>query len=203
MMQNWTEPDWLSAVMASIAVGFSFWAHHSAEKTRKRADEIEAQNAKLLGVQSELARQSWSDEYFREITSWSCNVSMAISKAIHLIEVGDTDAKRDTLITLSACVDMGRWYFPNRDHDQIGTDKEPAYRGVRQPCLDWIVLAYNVLSERKNVLNPREQLVTCQRNFVSCLQEVLDPRSRAESIERVLNDFKSVSCLPSVKSPPE
>ncbi len=96
---------------------------------------------------------------------------------------------------------MGRWYFPNRDHDKKGKNKEPAYRGVRQPCLDWVVFAYDIFADQQNTVGAREQLVSCQRHFVSCIQEVLDPRSREEAIERVLTDFKAISTLPKVESP--
>ena len=195
------DPNWISAFAALVAVAFSVWAHRSAERSRKRTDALELQNAELTRIQSVLAHQSWSDEYFREITSWSCNVATAISRAIHLVGVEDQDARRDVLSTLSACIDMGRWYFPNRDHEKEGKNKEPAYRGVRQPCLDWVVFAYDVFDGEKNIKDARAQLVSCQRHFVSCIQEVLDPRSREEAIDRVLTDFKAISTLPKVESP--
>ena len=195
------DPNWISAVAAILAVGFSIWAHRSAERSRKRADALELKNAELAEMQNRLAHQSWSDEYFREITTWACNVATAISRAIHLVGIDDEIARRETLVTLSACIDMGRWYFPNRDHDKQGQTKEPAFRGVRQPCLDWVVLAYDICSGQRSANDSRGLLVSCQRNFVSCIQEVLDPRSRERAIERVLTDFGAIATLPKVKSP--
>ena len=195
------DPNWVSATAAIVAVALSIWAHLSAQNSKRRTDVIEQKNAELAEMQSRLAHQSWSDEYFREITTWACHVSTAISKAIHLVKVDDDSARQEVLVTLSACIDMGRWYFPNRDHDKQGETKEPAYRGVRQPCLDWIVLAYDVVDGQHPTKDQRNTLVSCQRNFVSYIQEVLDPRSRGKAIDRVLNDFGAISSLPKVKSP--
>lgn len=200
---NTIDPNWLSAIAAIVAVGFSLFAHFSAEKSRKRADALEKKNAELAEHQNRLAHVAWSDAYFREITAWACQVSTAISQAIHIVDEPSKARRQDTLITLSACVDMGRWYFPNRHHDQRGTHKEPAYRGIRQEVLDWIVEAYNICERPDGYPHPRTALVRCQRNFVSFIQEFLDPRSREQAIERVLCDFGPVSSLPKISSPPE
>lgn len=181
------DPNWISATVAAIAVGFSFWAQRTAEKARDRADA--------------LAHQNWSDEYFREITAWASSVCMAISEAIHL-DVNDDRQRRAILVRLSASIDMGRWYFPNLHHETEGQHKEPAYRGLRQPCLDWTVLAYDIVAENRVVSDRKAALVECQRQFVSCIQEKLNPRLRERAIKHVLDEFGVVSKLPKVQSPP-
>ena len=195
------DPNWVSAVAAVIAVALSIIAHRSAGRSKRRADTLEEKNAELTEMQTRLAHQSWSDEYFREITVWACQVSRSLSTAIHIVALDESEQRLETLITLSACIDMGRWYFPNLDHDNMGQDKEPAYRGSRQPVLDWVVWAYDIIDGRRTVADRRDALVTCQRNFVSCIQEVLDPRTREQAIERVLEDFGPIATLPKVKGP--
>lgn len=191
----------VSAATAIMAVATAMIAQRTANAAQDRAAELERKNAELAEIQSRLSHQSWSDEYFREITSWASQVSFAISRATHLVNVDDDHSHRDVLSILSACIDMGRWYFPNVNHDKGGQHKEPAYRGFRQPCLDWIVRAYDIFDRRLNVGDRKAELICCQRNFVSCVQEVLDPRSREKAIERVLKDFSAVATLPKVKSP--
>ena len=181
--------DWdiVSGAAAAFATIISLIALYAAYRSQRRMEK--------------LAAQSWSDTYFRDITLWASDVVGAISRAIHLIDVDDEEARRETLVSLSACIDMGRWYFPNRAHESNGTHKEPAYRGVRQPVLDWVVYAYDICEGAKEFQNSRKKLVSCQRQFVSAIQETLDPRSREDEIRRVLNDFAQVSVLPKVQSP--
>ena len=202
------DSDWISAsasavsaVAAVAAIVTALLAQRAANVAQARAEELEQKNAELIEIQSRLSHQSWADEYFREITAWAGQVSLAISRATHLTDVDDEVSKRDVLSTLSACIDMGRWYFPNRDHDKRGYHKEPAYRGLRQPCLDWVVWAYDTFDGRRHAADRRAELIRCQRNFVSCIQEVLDPRSREKAIQRVLTDFSPVASLPKVQSP--
>ncbi len=181
--------DWtlVSGCAAAVTIPISIAALWTAHRSQKRMGRI--------------AARSWSDDYFRDVATWACEVTRSISTALRLVGVEDESARRDTLIVLSACIDMGRWYFPNKAHDSRGLHKEPAYRGVRQPVLDWVVLAYDVCSGRKSSDDPRDLLVHCQRQFVSAIQETLDPRSRSEEIRRILDDFSEVSALPRVQSP--
>jgi hypothetical protein len=193
--------DWISAFVAFAAFITSVVAYRSAHKSQAKSEELARRNAALLESQATLDHQSWADEYFREITHWACEVSTAISVAIHNSGRDDEERKLDALITLSACIDMGRWYFPNRFHDEQGKNKEPAYRGVRQPILDWVVRAYDILDGRMATGDTRSALVECQRQFVSYIQQRLDPRSREKIVSRILLDYVDVDKLRAVESP--
>ena len=195
------DANFASALIAMLALGFSIFAHISASTSEKRTVKLEEKNAQLAEMQNHLAHRSWSDEFFRDITHWACQVTSAISRAIHLIGVDDEEQRRETLITLSSCIDMGRWYFPNIKEDEFGQHKEPAYRGLRQPLLDWAVYAYDVFDKQENYENAKERLVECQRQFVSAIQSIVDPRSREEEVQRILCDFGPVAALPKIKSP--
>lgn len=193
--------NWLSAFIALAAFITSVVAYRSADKSQAKSEELARRNAALLESQTTLDHQAWADEYFREITHWACEVSTAISAAIHISGRNDEDRKLNALITLSACIDMGRWYFPNKFHDEQGKNKEPAFRGVRQPILDWVVRAYDILDGRTANGNERSALVECQRQFVSCIQQRLDPRSREKIVNRILLDYVDVDKLRAVESP--
>jgi len=151
--------------------------------------------------QTLLAKHTWSDDYFREVAAWANEVAHCISKCIHMIGVDDEGARRDVLATLSACIDTGRWYFPNHSENDVGTGKPPAYRGLRQPLLDWVVFAYDVCDRNDQSEAAKFELIDCQRNFISAMQEVLDPRSRNDAIAKILNDFGPVSSMPKIQSP--
>lgn len=196
------DPNWVSAAAALFAVVFSIIAHRSAERSRVRINELEERTSRLAEAQTTLAHHSWSDDYFREIIHWACQVCTAISEAIHIVGLNDDEQRRRTLISLSACIDMGRWYFPNGQDSKRGQSKEPAYRGDRQAILDWIVYAYDICSDEGRVKDPKARLTTCQRNFVSIIQSKIDPRSREVAIKKVLLEFGPVSRMPQVQSPP-
>lgn len=195
------DANWLSAVAALAALVFSVFAHVTARRSKRKTELLEEKNAALAEAQTRLAHRSWSDEYFREVTVWACQMTTAISRAIHLVGVDDERERREALITISACIDMGRWYFPNRNEDDYGHQKEPAYRGLRQPLLDWAVRAYDICADQRTFADPKEELITCQRNFVSEIQKVVDPRSREEAIAKILSDFGPVAQLPEITSP--
>jgi hypothetical protein len=188
-----------SAIAAFIAVATSVWAHRSADAAQRRGIELERRNAELAEMQNRLSHQSWADGYFRDVNAWASDVSLTISKAIHFDN--DEIGKREILTHLSASIDTGRWYFPNSRPDDFGQDKEPAYKGFRQPCLDWIVRAYDIFSGQHIVSDKASELIQCQRNFVSCIQSTIDPQSREQAIRRSLSDFSFVAGLPQVQKP--
>lgn len=179
----------VSAVAAIVATVISIVALVLATRSQRRMDR--------------LAHQSWTDAYFRDITLWANDVCRGISGVIHLVRLDEESARREVLILLSASIDMGRWYFPNHEFNGFGLDKEPAYRGYRQPVLDWVVRAYDICSGLITIDDPRAALVECQRQFVSEIQQVIDPRQRSAQIKRVQDDFMAVAGLPKVVSPPK
>ena len=198
-----SDPNWVSAIFAALAFGLSLLAHFSSVRSKKRTDALEEKSVELADLQNRLAHMSWSDTYFREIVDWASRVVSAISKGIHISDYQENDVRTEVLSELSACIDMGRWYFPNREHESRGLRKEPAYRGVRQPALDWIVYAYDIIKSRDSSPTAISNLVECQRNFVSAIQAKIDPRSREASVEQVLTDFAPVARHPKISSPPD
>ncbi len=188
--------DWFSAIVSFAALLGSGGAFLIARKSRLRAEKFEELGAKIAVLQNQLAHRSWADEFFRDVTSWATNASHAIARAIHWIDTSDPEKMNDVMIDLSASIDTGRWYFPNRHEDKYGAHKQPAYRGFRQPILESIVHAYRIVENPTQHIDPRGELIVCQRQFVSCMQEFLDPRTREQVILRVLSDFRDVAVPP-------
>jgi hypothetical protein len=98
----------------------------------------------------------------------------------------------ETLAAISCGIDRGRMFFPNREHDKVGLDREAAFRGRRHAVLDRLVWVYDLLSdvthatpaapeERRQV---REQTITHKRHFISEVQSEVDPRRRLSFLER-------------------
>jgi hypothetical protein len=84
---------------------------------------------------------------------------------------------------LSAQIDEGRLYFPNRRNSPHGADKQEAYRGHRQRILDHLVEAYDFLQkiQAAEAAVPADEVAgrfnEIRRAFVSDAQLAIDPRT--------------------------
>lgn len=197
-----TAPEWISAIAAILALVVSAFAIWSARRAEAHTRRLQEKSAELAAWQTKLDERTWTDAYFREVTSWASTAAQAISRAIHLPSEaarGHPDVEA-LLSEISAAIDTGRWYFPNQSHTEMGLHKQPAYRGARQPILDQLVGAYNALSK----LTGRERyqrLVEFQRCFVSEVQLVLDPHERDTVITKVLEEFFQSERIRALKAP--
>lgn len=198
---------WASVLVAALAIWHAARSAKDAEKSQvealqhqreaakcqQEAASAAEKNAQLLAKQHQLELRQWTDQYFVSVREWADEVCSTISEALHMVsDPTQLESRRfNTLVRLSSLIDTGRWYFPNQWKDDYGTHKEPAYRGIRQEVLDCVVAAYGELEK----LNPsaevaKSRLVKCQREFVSHIQAVLDPRARADEIAKVLSEFE-------------
>jgi hypothetical protein len=149
------------------------------------------QNAELLKKQHLLDQRAWTDAHFQSVREWAQQVSFTLAAAIHLSDAPADETKKVEILTkLSALIDTGRWYFPNLWSDKHGVDKEPAYRGIRQPILDCVVAAYDDLKDGGISGERRRNLTACQRHFVSQVQTVLDPRRRDREINKIIGEWE-------------
>ncbi len=175
--------------IAALVAGYSAYAANSSSKAAER----EARKAtELWEKKHQLELRSWADQHFSGVRIWADQVCCAISESIHLVESQDLNdaAKHHVLVKLSHLIDTGRWHFPNQWSDDYGLHKEPAYRGVRQPVLDCVVAAYDNLKISSGFGDVQVSLRSIQREFVSYIQDALDPRSREEEIRKVLEEFE-------------
>jgi hypothetical protein len=188
--------DWLNVAVSIVALLIALATAFFAHRINRRATDI-------AQVQADLAHRAWADEFFRDVSQWATGVTQVIAKAIHFIEDAEVALadRREVLVSLSAAIDAGRWYFPNRYTEKYGTGKPGAYRGVRREVLDWIVEAYEIVSKPEGRYDARAELVNCQREFVSCVQAFLDPQSRERVMQSVLSSFVEASLLRQDKEP--
>lgn len=183
---------WAATIIAFASAIVAIKSSKAAEKQQEEASRQTKINAEILEKEHDLTLREWTDQYFNSARIWAERVCLAISEATHIAEHPElnNEHKRPILIKLSALIDTGRWYFPNQWSDDYGTHKEPAYRGVRQPILDCVVAAYGALEESGPEYDAKPELVMCQREFVSHIQEVLDPRKRDQEIKKILLGFE-------------
>jgi hypothetical protein len=154
----------VSACVAVVSAGVSVYYSH---RTTRRA-ERSAQN-----------------QYEDNIRAWA---ERTIDVTGHLVELfynaRDEDeftTTRTTLLGLLRCqIDKGRWYFPNTHIQEKGAAKPAAFRGIRQPIVDALVLLYQASrtaawDARQPALRRVENL---HREFVSEVQRRLNPTDR-------------------------
>lgn len=183
---------WVSAVVALVSAIAAVKSSRSATKQQEAAAEQLKKHQEVLEKQHYLRLREWTDQHFGGVRAWAAEVCHAISEATHLASCSQDEWERKdvVLIKLSALIDTGRWYFPNHWAEDYGTHKEPAYRGVRQEILDCVVGAYDLLSKESLTVRDRKNFTAYQREFVSRIQEILDPRMRDKEIGRVLSEFE-------------
>lgn len=194
---------WVSAVVAIASAAL-------AVRSSREADQYQRHAADALLKQNQLRERQWAEQYFVGVRDWANEVCAAIAEALHLSRYPDIASDPNTRLwteaKLSRLLDTGRWYFPNHWSDDYGQNKEPAYRGIRQPVLDFVFQAYSAthaMAQADACKRSLSQLVAAQRGFVSEVQNVLDPRRREAEVKRVLEEFQIAERLRAQKySPP-
>lgn len=188
--------DTLTALSVFIAGLAALLSGYYSKKTIENAYRAEkfaqtaidhAQNSNVLNA------NSWLDQYLNNVRIWADEACDSISIAVHAVQANGTrreELLHTALCKLSSLIDRGRWFFPNQWSEEYGQHKEPAYHGIRQPILDYLVEAYR--STQALIDNNDEEisyLLHSQRLFVSEVQNVLDPRRRSREIERIIYQF--------------
>ncbi|WP_140413384.1 hypothetical protein [Pandoraea sp. PE-S2T-3] len=182
---------WAATLIAALSAYSARVAAKAADKYQAEAAHYAKKSAELHEKNFQLSQRSWTDQHFNAVREWADQVCSTIADATHLLEQPQTfdDKKNAVLVRLSALIDTGRWFFPNQWSDDYGTHKESAYRGIRQPVLDCAVDAYEVLRDAEVGSDAKARIVTAQREFVSHIQTVLNPRAREREIKKLLQEF--------------
>jgi hypothetical protein len=182
---------WVTSVIAGAALVYAIIEGRSASRTHDKNERLAAENSRLLREQKNLSERTWTEFHFQAVRVWADKVCSQIAEAAHLLTEEEYISSRKAILSnISVLIDTGRWYFPNRWSDQIGNEKEPAYRGVRQPVLDTVVEAYDCIKADVSTAARTKDLLMIQRRFVSQIQEVLDPVSREREIRKMIEDWR-------------
>jgi hypothetical protein len=172
--------DLAAAAIAVVALLFSIW-------TGRRQRRLERETLRLQRDSDVIA---WSNACLANL----CQAEM-LMRPEYAAAVAENDFERqryEVLAAISCSIDRGRMFFPNREHDRIGLDREAAFRGRRHAVLDRLVWAYDLLakvsyrepaepSAREEI---REQSIAHKRHFISEVQSEVDPRRRISFLER-------------------
>jgi hypothetical protein len=186
--------SWLSAVLAGLSVLLSaIYSRRSLAYSKNAERAADLANAHS-GQANVLSANAWLDQYLCNVRLWADEASENIARAMHATSLAAPDQAREyyeVMVRLSASIDRGRWFFPNQWAEEVGVDKEPAYRGLRQPILDHLVGAYDVVRALSDWMGSakRPDLVHHQRLFASEVQRVMNPRRRVEEVARINAQF--------------
>ena len=145
----------LSASTVLAAAGFAYKWHSDvvAERVRHRDDV-----------------KRWSDAAIA-LLSRAGSLYVGVST-----EAGDAEKAR-LQADLSAQIDVGRTYFPNKLHGEIKF-------GFRRRIYDWLVCAHRILKVQKGELSPeaKEHLSILRRQFITDRQEALQAIERLGAV---------------------
>lgn len=87
---------------------------------------------------------------------------------------------------LSTLADQGRISFPNLDPERKGQENPAAYQGSRQPAIDAVILAHDLIralpSKTTQGHEIQRLLFACRRILVSEVQKSVDPRRREATL---------------------
>ena len=116
-----------------------------------------------------------------DVKRWSDTAIALLSRADSLYvgvsaETGDAEKAR-LQADLSAQIDIGRTYFPNKLHGEVKF-------GFRRRIYDWLVCAYRILKVQSGELSPeaKEHLSVLRRHFITDRQEALQAIERLGAV---------------------
>jgi hypothetical protein len=126
------------------------------------------------------------NEYINSLLAWHEQVVVVLIRARLFSRDRNSDEHKGDVACLSALIEQGRFFFPNIEKPDFGSEKPPAYRGYRNLALDFLVASYNLLHEKVSK-NANDKLELMQRHFTSIVFELVRPHDRLQKI-RALTD---------------
>lgn len=176
-VSDWQVSDWVAVVSAVISVLAVLL------------------NIVITSRQTRVGVETLKFNNDSQVMNWANRAVAAMAEAQHICASPNVGAlylneRGIALATaLSSLIDEGRWYFPNMGRRPTDTEKAGAYRGTRQPILDYVFSAYEAVHEMMtNDDAAREALAAkiaeAKRHFVSEVQHAVDPRRRAWVMDR-------------------
>jgi hypothetical protein len=158
--------------------------------------------------QTRVALQNLRQQRDSDMIQWSnraldhfCTAEMILRQEYHSItsQAEYEKVRLWTMRDISCCIDQGRLFFPNVDHDKHGQHKETAFRGLRPRALDCLVFTYRLLSNdaRYDHVHAfeahRKDVTDFKRQFISDVQSELDPRGLVRFLKEHLGNKGNVA----------
>jgi hypothetical protein len=154
-------------------------------------------SVKSAAAQQRLATHSTAADWLRDLRQWASEAIDVLAEASYTCSHSDrtkedcSERLRDCRYRLSALVDRGRFFLPNQNVNEFGTEKPSAYRGWRHAALDPLVAAERVVSGKvtSGRFATREKaLIQMRREFVSAIQRILAPDLHNREIARMIHE---------------
>lgn len=175
----------IAALSAAVSVYFSVRA--------RRETKIQTQMQSIGLLRS----------YYSDLQTWADAVVEVITEAIFLCDYDPAKMHDGELFlrwvkskqSISTLIDQGRFFLPNEKPDAHGQQKPAAYRGYRPRALNCLARIYKLLEEfnyRSQGSNRmlRSKLWDARKEFVSHLQEILNPQERELQIQIMLTSMR-------------
>jgi len=190
----------LTFIGVMVAIFALVYQMYQAESTRRQ----EAFAKETARRQEEAARRQEVGvaEWMRALRDWASEAIDVLSEAVYASDGMQELVPRDTrryIPQLSSLIDRGRFFLPNQFTENHGTDKPPAFRGFRHAALDPLVAAADVLEGKIKdeelhdyvAHHRRDVLRWLQMEFVSHIQQILDPEGHNQKIAEVIKDSQA------------
>jgi hypothetical protein len=164
-----------SAVLAMASALFSWRASRRAEKR--------ANVSLKMAYDSDIIR--WCDDVVATLAQAQ---EMLTEKGVSYADQDFARRRSDARARLSALIDRGRLFFPNtKSASGHGSEKELGFQGHRQPVLDALVNAYELLDRSGGGPGPDavacEGLRSCRRAFIGEVFKAVDPERRGMTLK--------------------
>jgi hypothetical protein len=170
---------WMSAGSALVAASSAIFSW----RTMRRQELRETAGLKIAH-DSDVIR--WSDEVIHTLAECHellCEKGSAVADSVF------RERRVDLRARLSGLIDRGRLFFPNKRDGAKGADKEEGYQGHRQPALDALVEAYDLLRSAGQGAGPdleaAEALLNHRRRFVAEVFKAVDPERRGMTLKQL------------------
>ncbi len=128
----------------------------------------------------------WADEV---IALLAAAQEMVAEKGVSFGDAEFPSRRSSVRAQLSALIDRGRLFFPNRKDGDYGKDKEAGYQGRRHPALDVLVDAYSHINDSGASPGPDRDaiaaLTAVRRKFMAEVFQAVDPVRRGEKVKEL------------------
>lgn len=197
-MLEWSPEIEISAVISLLGILWAISAYIISHGFAKQKQVLEYIN--------------FISQYNDRLRSWGNEVVDLMSNAGHLC---DLDPSKDPeffgkihnyKIKMSALIDQGRFFLPNKGIDKFGQHKPSAYRGFSSDSIKSMKNIYDLLfklnwydQEPNKTL--RVEFMNEKRKFVSFIQDEIDPEKFEREFRTILmNKVKTIEKFTSKKN---
>ena len=169
-----------------LAIGSAVLALASFILNLRLVGRQEKRNAVAMKMAHDSDVIRWSDDVIALLASTQ---EMLAEKGVSYPEAEFRGRRSAARAQLSALIDRGRLFFPNRADGDYGADKEAGFQGRRHPALDVLVEAYAQIDTSGAPPGPDrevgDKLTVCRRKFMAEVFKAVDPVRRGEKMKEL------------------